>query len=99
MSEDSRFHNQEDSQPENYSQFRTISEHDISAIVVAMRREMSNCDCPVDQATLLEMVKAFRNFNSWIDGSKKTIWSVFLGAVVLGLIALLGVGLWHKSGN
>lgn len=73
-----------------------LTEDDIESIAVAIHK-LYKCECPIeDPQDLREAVKFFKNINSWFDGSKRTIWNTLLVALVMGILALISLGVWNK---
>jgi len=76
----------------------TLSSEDIQAIAAAVV-ELQGQSCPINQEELRDVLEFYRNINGFFDSTKKTVWNTILVSVILGLIALVSLGAWHKSGN
>lgn len=79
----------------------TLTEDDIEAIALAVCKLQVTppCECPVDVEDLREAIRFFKNVNDFLDGSKRTVWNTILTLTVVGIIGLVSLGIWHKSGG
>lgn len=78
---------------------RTLTDHDIKAIVEGVA-DMYECrPCPLDLKQAAAALVFYDNLNGWFEGTKRTIWNTILVAFVLGVIGLLSLGYWGKMGK
>ena len=91
-------HDNESSRPNLERRHRNLTDADIDALVVQINHA-KHINCRFDNISngdLEEAVKFYKNFNSFMDESKSTIWKAILTLGVGGTIVLLGLGLLTK---
>lgn len=91
-------HDNESSRPDLERRHRNLTDADIEALVVQINHA-KHLNCRFDNISngdLEEAVKFYKNFNSFMDESKSTIWKAILTLGVGGTIVLLGLGLLTK---
>ena len=91
-------HDNESSRPNLERRHRNLTDADIEALVVQINHA-KHLNCRFDNISngdLEEAVKFYKNFNSFMDESKSTIWKAILTLGVGGTIVLLGLGLLTK---
>jgi len=76
----------------------TLSSEDIEAIAEAVVK-LQGQGCPINNEELKDVLEFYRNMNGFFDSTKKTVWNTILVSTILGLIALVSLGAWHKSGH
>ena len=91
-------HDNESSRPNLERCHRNLTDADIEALVVQINHA-KHLNCRFDNISngdLEEAVKFYKNFNSFMEESKSTIWKAILTLGVGGTIVLLGLGLLTK---
>ena len=91
-------HDNESSRPNLERRHRNLTDADIEALVFQINHA-KHLNCRFDNISngdLEEAVKFYKNFNSFMDESKSTIWKAILTLGVGGTIVLLGLGLLTK---
>jgi len=76
----------------------TLSSEDIEAIAEAVVK-LQGKSCPINQEELKNVLEFYQNMNGFFDSTKKTVWNTILVSFILGIIGLVSLGCWHKSGH
>jgi hypothetical protein len=78
----------------NSEHYRMLTPGDIAAIVDAMAPKVA---CPVSREDLVESVKFYKNLNTFLDDSRKTVWKTVLILIITGCCGMIGAGIVFKS--
>ena len=76
---------------------RTVSDSDLKALARIVKSH--SCRFQVETEDLEESVKFYKNLNSFFETSKKTTWNTILVFTILGMLGLISLGIWSKSGH
>jgi hypothetical protein len=89
-----------DENKDNYSEednLRTVSDADLKALARIVSSH--KCRFQVETEDLEESVKFYKNLNSFFETSKKTTWNTVLVFTIIGILSLISLGIWNKSGH
>jgi hypothetical protein len=78
----------------------TLTESDLQMIkLIVQETQLHAANCrfdTIERNDLEEAVRFYRNFNTMMEDSKKTIRNTFLGILVLIFVGLMTEGFWGK---